>query len=414
MKLLFFIVLFFLIFFSLKRFNDILNPIFINSIIWFGFTLIYEVFCLTSANYRKLSEQYYIYVFSYCIVFTIFVLFITRHIKKKNLNNRFNRVEEHIPIIDKLLLASVVFNAILIVRFFMITETINIGDAIQTMRIMSVEEENFFTWDVSFLIFLFNFSPLLLSYIFLYKVRIKKKYWLGILIVEMMLVALLLSTKGRIFRFSLLIMLLFLYSNVKRKKLLIGICAIAGCLGVFFLTSSRDSAFFQYHSWQDYLFLYLLSPLPALDRLLSEELVFLSDGFAARCGAFFYRVFNKIFGTEIPEYIDPGFIDIPLSTNSIQTNVFTLLGPYYMDFEFIGSVFCAIIYAIIFGYSYKLMSVKGRAFSVFYFINIPYLFLQFFGDFIIPTFSITIQEFLCAAIITYLAKKYPSLKVKIN
>ena len=78
-----------------------------------------------------------------------------------------------------------------------------------------------------------------------------------------------------------------------------------------------------------------------------------------------------------------------------------------MDFGLCGAILCGLVYGVIFGYSYKKMAKeKRRAYTIFYLLNFPYLLFQTFGDFITPTISMTIQEFLCALLLIKFSKKF--------
>lgn len=390
-----------IIYLSWKKYKDLLNPIFINGIIWFGFPLLYEIIRLTNSNYRNLTYKFYLFVFLYCVIFTFFTSLFIRNADRKYVVERFEKLNIPVVAIDRFVLFCIVVNLILILRLFFLSGTFNLISSISIIRVQVVKQVDFFTFDMKLLIFLFNFTPLLLCYIFLYGVKVKK--WIILLIAEMFLISLLFATKGRILRYFIVIIIIFYYSSIKRKKITVAMTLIVAFVSVFIFTIIRDSSFFSKNSALDYLFLYVLSPMPAFDRLLNGELSYFTGGFGAQSLVFFYRFFAKIFGTVVPPYSYPGFIEIPLSSGHIQTNVFTLLGPYFMDFGFWGSAVCAAIYAFIFGYAYKKMVIDyNKAFSIFFVFNIPYLLMQFFGDFIMPTLSITIQEFICALIIVNL------------
>ena len=87
--------------------------------------------------------------------------------------------------------------------------------------------------------------------------------------------------------------------------------------------------------------------------------------------------------------------------------VTTIDGGDYMDFGFVGVIICGLIMGTIFGFSYKKMrSTKKSEYTIFYVLNVPYLFFQTFGDFLMPTFTITVQEFLSAVIIAFVFRKF--------
>lgn len=409
MRIIFYMIDIFILFFCWKRYKDILNPIFITTGVWGGFVLCYDILCLLNKNYRLLSGTFYISVTAYIILFSIICRIIIRGVRKNTGNKilEIDTIKASKNTADFLLNTIILLNLLYIIFLFRYAGTWDLSGAISNIRNLTMgESAKPFSFGLKLLSFFFNFSPMLLCYIVVYKTKIKKTK-IALLLVEMFSVGLLLATKGRLLRFFLIVIILLrnIMSPKWFKRALLFLIPISITM-LYYLTMNRDAIYFDSYSMVDYLFLYLLSPLPALDRLLCGELSYGTALFGARTLSFIYNEFPGLLGSVLQGSFDPGYILVPSSTNYITTNVFTIIGPYFMDYNFVGIFVCAIVYSIIFGISYKKMRKNFKTeYMLFYLINVPYLIFQTFGDFIVLTFNITIQEFFSAVLMAYVVRK---------
>ena len=400
MEILYYPIVIGVILFAWIEYRDVLNPILINACVWVVYPLLHAFVNVGNLFYKPLSDTTYAYLLLYVLVFSLLsFLWIGKGGQKRG-KQKYRLVHSDEKHFAGLILLCIAANLGLIFRLMIFAGTSSISATIAESKFFDL-----YPADIKFLIVLFNFSFVLLCYIFLYKIKVTKL--VVMLLLEVLLVSFLLSAKGRLIRIMFLIAFIG-YSRMKKKSLvrLLPIFTL-GVIGIYMLTMVRDQAFFSANSLHDYSYIYMFSPLDALDSLLKGTYSYTSTGLGARVFGFFYRVGERFLGTTPPVYTEPGFVSILTKNGPVSTNVFTLLGSYYMDFGYWGSVVCGAIWAFIFGYPYrKMRNMHSPVFTVFYLINIPYLIFQFFGDFIMPTLSITIQELICTVIIYWIYSHY--------
>lgn len=393
------------------RHKDIYNPLFITAFVWFSFVSVYEILSCFNNNLRDLSVLFYVICFCYVISFSVIYLLVTYNIKlkytinKEYFKNNYRKIST--KTLNIIITLAIISNLYYIFTLCSIAESFNPFIVMSTIRSIARDGSRNLTSIIKLPSFLFNFTPLILCYVLIYQLKIDKKR-IVILILEMFLISMLLATKGRLIRLSILIIILLNRALPKRKFRAVAIIIIPISMALLYmLIINRDRVYFENHTFFDYIYLYLLSPLPALDRLVTDDLNFTSSGFGARTFSYIYTIFYRLMKTPIPRYSDPGYVIVPSLSGTLTTNVETVVGSYYMDFGLYGAILCGLVYGVIFGYSYKKMAKeKRRAYTIFYLLNFPYLLFQTFGDFITPTISMTIQEFLCALLLIKFSKKF--------
>lgn len=145
--------------------------------------------------------------------------------------------------------------------------------------------------------------------------------------------------------------------------------------------------------WQNYVYIYLLSPLTAFDLLINGGVTL--EGGASGDGllVFFYKIANS-FGAEIPISQLGEYVYVPL-----PTNVFTVMRGGYLD----GGNICILIYACIsgmlFGLFYAWQKTKSLVMILFYSSIFNALFFQSFGDYLFYAMSTNIQYYFFSHII---------------
>lgn len=408
--LIFYLFDLFVVYLSWKSFKDIVNPISITSFTWLLFLFLYNIISIGNEGYRKLSTLFYLSVIIYIATFSLVCLLFIKNVKQNQNRNIFNLDTINVSrnLVEGIIWFAILANVYYILTLFNYAGTFNVIDVIYHIRNSARGDGSAaFSSAIKLGSLLFNFSPLILCYVFLYDVKIKK-YKVAILISEIFFISLLLATKGRILRFAIL-MIIILRKKLSKRKFYFSMIIMIPIFIILIsiLTIGRDHTYFEMYSVEDYIFLYLLSPIPAFDRLISGELSYFSNGFGVRIFSFMYeKIINPLFDIN-PYYVDPGYIYVTTEHGKITTNVETILGSYYMDFGFVGVIICGLIMGTIFGFSYKKMrSTKKSEYTIFYVLNVPYLFFQTFGDFLMPTFTITVQEFLSAVIIAFVFRKF--------
>ena len=146
---------------------------------------------------------------------------------------------------------------------------------------------------------------------------------------------------------------------------------------------------------------YLFGGLPALDQVTSSQMQ--SSEFGQNSLQFFQR-FIKAFGDHPKKIEDTynnditydGYLFVPN-----PTNVYTIIGPFWLDFRYCGVVIFGFLYGVLFGFLYS-KAVKMYIYGIVtYCLFVSSLVLPFFGEFIFAYLSYFIQVF----ILSYLVDK---------
>ncbi len=388
-----------------NRFRDYLNPVLIIFSIWTLLTGLYDILSRFFEGYRILSNTYYLFVMFFLYCYLAISMIVLNNVRRTNTNDtRYftNSIHASVRTINVLLSLAIFSNIIYIVVLMYAAGSINPIVVMSSIRQLT-RGENALTLArlIKVPALLFNFTPLLLCYILMFDIKANVQKTI-ILMIEMFFLAFLLATKGRILRFALLLIILLKnrFSKKYFRRIILLIIPII-LFVLYVLVMHRDRTYFDTYTLEDYIFVYFLSPIPALDRLLCGELGYVTSGFGPRTLEYFHRLFG------ITSYfVDPGYIRITTPNGFVTTNVFTGLGMYFLDFGFYGAVFSGVFLSFIYTYIYKKMVMtRNAAYAIFYVVNYPYLLFHVFGDLIIGSISITIQEFLSAVIITVIYKK---------
>ena len=394
LKIIYFIFLLTISGTSYRIHKDILHPVFICSTMWFLLPFIYELLCFSNTHYHILSDRFYYMILSFFIPFLILVTLIVKKCKRKKI---YRVKSESCVHMTNLLYICIFFNLVLILRIAILCESFNIATIVQRFRIVITESPHMITPDIKLLLYIFNLTPPLFCYIFLFNYKIKRTV-LFIFCLEFLVITLLYVSKGRMMKYFVMIFsILFLKKKLNLKVIFISILLVFSL--IFFMTISRDQKFMENFTFIDYIFVYLLSPLPAFDMLINNKVDFGNLSGGTRLFIFPLRVISRITGIPLPEF-DKLFINIPFQDGYVPTNVYTALSGSIMDFGDIGCVLYGILLAIFFGFSYKLFgSSKRIEFILFYLLIVYCLVFQFFGDLFFTFFSMIVQDFICSFLV---------------
>ena len=139
---------------------------------------------------------------------------------------------------------------------------------------------------------------------------------------------------------------------------------------------------------------YLFGGLPALDLITNSEMK--SSEFGQNSLQFFSRFIksfgnssNKTESTYENDITYEGYLFVPN-----PTNVYTIIGPFWLDFRYYGVAIFGFLYGLLFGFLYKRalqMKIYG---IVTYCLFVSALILPFFGEFIFAYLSYFIQVFI--------------------
>lgn len=139
---------------------------------------------------------------------------------------------------------------------------------------------------------------------------------------------------------------------------------------------------------------YLFGGLPALDQITSSEMQ--SSKFGQNSLQFFQR-FIKSFGDDTKKVEDTYDNDITFDGYLLVpnlTNVYTIIGPFWLDFRYYGVVIFGFLYGVLFGFLYS-KAIQMHIYGIVtYCLFVSSLILPFFGEFVFAYFSYFIQVFL--------------------
>lgn len=245
----------------------------------------------------------------------------------------------------------------------------------------------------------------LLAYLLFYKVGYSKKR-IYILFFMYFILSILAVGKSQFLFLVISMMLVWSYKKkISKKTILISFASLVVIFSTLQLArSSEENNNEKVVSTMFYG--YFFAGMPALDLISNSEMQ--SSEFGQNSLQFFKR-FIKAFGdnsNNIEETYDyditnGGYVYVPDGTN-----VYTIIGPFWLDFKYYGVVIFGFIYGFLFGFLYK-KSIQMKVYGIItYCLFVSSLILPFFGEFIFAYLS----YFLQVVIISYLLDK-PFLKV---
>jgi len=181
--------------------------------------------------------------------------------------------------------------------------------------------------------------------------------------------------------------------NLKIKKYIILVPVVfVLMMAIHFVRQVADTS-----SIRDVLAIYTYSPLVGLGYINVDN----SLPIGAYVFRFLYAVGYRLGITQVqPMNIVLSFIEVPK-----PTNVFTVIYPFYFDFGLLGVLLGALFYGLFFSFLY-LFSIKGRRMALTLYSGYSIsLFLQFFIEMFIMTFSSNLQIFIWVVLIYLLSRR---------
>ncbi|WP_407500033.1 O-antigen polymerase [Elizabethkingia anophelis] len=199
--------------------------------------------------------------------------------------------------------------------------------------------------------------------------------------------------------FSTLITLIFKYrSQLPKVKILK--YAILAFIVMFSVQRLRDGNESKGNDLNLF-YAYLFGGVPALDQIVNSNMK--SMDFGQNTLAFFNNIQQKLENTDKKEkryyndFTNSGYVYTP-----IMTNVYTVIGPIWLDFKYFGIVIFAFIVGYISNIFYVLSVKKYQWAMIVYSYLACVLILQFFGEYIFTNMS----YFLQLVILSYLPFKF--------
>lgn len=188
--------------------------------------------------------------------------------------------------------------------------------------------------------------------------------------------------------------------RISLKHLLMGI----GVLLFLFLTLQSIRQAIKFSDVDDSFFItYIVSNLSAFDTLKPCT----SLHFGENTFRFIYAMFYDLEWSRI----EPVDIMLKWINKPIQTNTYTAMYPYYVDFGKTGLVIFPILMGTIYGWIYKKAEMGSNFHIVLYAVVINIIFMQYAADLFFTSFSGNVKLFIFI-LIPFLATKHNLLVIK--
>lgn len=151
------------------------------------------------------------------------------------------------------------------------------------------------------------------------------------------------------------------------------------------------------------LYTYLLGGLPALDKIVNSEMT--SAQFGQHTLALMVNIEKKLgfIETISKKYSNDITYDSYLYV-PYPTNVYTAIGPIWLDFKYYGVIFFSFLIGLLTGYFYY-KAIKDDWARIVYGYLFCVLILQFFGEYIFTNMSLLLQIILLSYFLYFFSKK---------
>lgn len=216
--------------------------------------------------------------------------------------------------------------------------------------------------------------------------RYNKKF-LIVIIVNVIFAILSMSKSSILFPVISLFAIFSLYNKIPIKRLL---CAIILIYILFYTVQSVRSADSDDNISKTFFTSYFLAGIPALDKIVQSDM---SSSVSGRMVFSIY--YNSIKKFSPDDYVssdfknditDNGYIYVPY-----PTNVYTMIGSFWLDYKYYGVILFSFIIGYLSGYFYKLYRSDIKWGVIIYSYLLCVLILQFFGEYIFRNLSYFIQ-----------------------
>ena len=382
-----------------KNKKDVLNPVFITYTIWFIFPLFYDIMCCISEGYHELSFRFFAVVTFFLILFTFFFTLAYRGTKQRNVRMvgfKFPRLDK-----EKLIAFVFVVNVLYVYSIFRLCKTSSVIMVINKYRLISLTQPQLITKPITILETLSYLIVPMIAHMLVYENKYSKGTRIlltGVYFVVPVVVA----SKASLLK-RLVIFVSCIYATKKKKKppvfLMIGIVTVL----LMFLIISRDHVKVNgggtSGSLTSYMFGYVFSSIPAFDMLLNGEILVSTAIPGERSFYFWFLLLSKMGFCNRPiDYKD--MYTVPVPGGEAYTNVFTGMGPYFIDFGLIGVLVFALLSGILFGFVYKKYRCDSSPFFFITYLVLVYgLVFQYFGDMIFVYIVSTIIDIISIYIV---------------
>lgn len=382
MILIFYLISILILLYLWVVYHDYMHPAFITQCVWVVLISIYNWYISVYKIWTGLSDKFYLVIILYTMFFFISSCIFSRVKIPMQSVKTVHFTMKHTLLLD-------------IVIIFLCVLSIYYLKIIFTAGFSLVREETDFGDNLPVYINIASYSyPLGMSLFFLgmddSSFRKKNKVKLLVLFALIMVVSFTSTNKGGLIQLAICI-LFFLKLNGKLSIRNLIFIIVSFVFIVFILQMLRSGEEADKENFlQRFLYVYILSPLPAFDAVITGQKILDTGFFGGWSLSFFYRLFNKIGLLEvIPSTLfrEEKWIGVPYATN-----VYTMPGYFFIDFGIIGIIVCAFLYGFVFGKLYlKMHFNEDLGSKLFYGFFIYVLIFQFFGDWFFGFFSVTVQ-----------------------
>jgi len=385
-------ILIFLFIIAWWQARSILHPAVITTFLWSTMLIIYNT---VDHGLYALSDKMYIAILCWAIPLTLFslfpLLFPTRQASPSD--------QDANPIVINTLrpiaLAAVIVAMLALLYRGYVYNPGNVFNGIRTASVDTLSgEESLVSFPLYVSISIELASSLLLPFVlYLLFIKEERSTYIKLLTILLVIYVLFRSNKTVIAQYGLaFICIMSIKHKINKKNAVLIIIAFIGIMMAGHLMRRSEDA--DQFVFSDFITLYLLGSLPAMDSILQYAPGAMIESFN---GEYTFRAFLKfiqMYDSSLLGNSDPFNLQNWTYT-PIPTNVYTCLFNFYVDFGYIGLLLGGGLYGLIGGIVYKYMR-KGNLIAILMYAELFYVFIfQFFIDYGMTFFWTHITILLC-------------------
>lgn len=359
------------------RKRDFFHPAVIVSAIW---ALVLNLFLYTANDLYPLSAKTQYIIVGWVFFFTLFASVCSNADIK--ISDRFKRYNPD----PKFLVALYPYICVLNVLFVFLILKI-VGNSLSLEALVDTREgllEDDFPIYLKLLFYFNSFSIVYLLVVSLFPCILTKRQYLLLLCI--MLISTIVKTNKTAI-IGLACGFIYIYKIRGKLTFFNFIMGVLTIVGILFLSISLRGDVSDSFDLLNYLNIYTLSPLAAMDMVVNQEYAVETGAWGSSTFVVVYKILNA-FGCNFEIASRGEWVNVP-----VPTNVFTVLRGFYLDFGITGVLVFASLLGSFWGVIYR-FAIRGFSiFVVFYALMLHSLVLQFFADYFFITFSMTLQCF---------------------
>ncbi len=372
-----------LLFLSIKK--DIFHPSFIVCGLWGTLLLIYWV---ADHPLWDLSNRFFSCIIAWVVPFVITAnIFSLRPVTLQLKENHSNYIYPgNTDFFNKIFPFAIMFN--------IATILVSIGAAgnFSFSQIRQVYISGSLPAILELLLYACNFAYVLNVYALLHIKTLDKKK-VALLTFTVLVVFIFKSNKTSFLLYFITLLYVFHKNKILNFYRLILFTLVFVGLIIIVTVNRLDFDFSTSEAIWNFIYIYLISPLTAFDTLINGDVTLDSGSPGSGFFAFLYKVINT-FGGSLQISQLGKYIDVPL-----PTNVFTIMRGPYLDAGIAGIILMSVIQGIFYGLCYAEQKINKKFYPLFYALMVSTLFMQSFGDYLLYSFSTTLQYLIFSVLI---------------